>query len=158
MKLAPINVLQVVLMAVAATAPVVGADWPGSATWMHLCASAAVGILGAVNLVAPPPAPSTVLGPQGLKAIHVVTGIVSTFASTIAAVAAAQPHNASLAIASHVATTLGGVTAGLLGILSPQAYLGPIAQARLRAAQKIRGAARQPPGDPQPETPRAGKS
>lgn len=146
MKLKPINVLQLALMAIVVTAPVVGADWPGSATWAQIAVAAASGVLGTVNLYAPPLQPTTLLGPQGLQTVHVVQGLVSTLVSTLATIAATQPHNPSLAAAAHIASTVGGVVGGVLGLFSPQAYLGPVASYRLRmaAAASARGSGGKP--------------
>lgn len=152
-KWKPINALQLVMMAAMVTAPIVGKDWPASATWMQIVVAAASAILGTVSLYAPPLQTSQLLGPQGLQTVHVVQGIITTVISLLASVAATQPGNASLAEVTHVATTLGGVFAGVFGLFSPQAYLGPIAQARLhRMVAASRQAA--PSDDDLPETPR----
>jgi hypothetical protein len=129
MKLAPLNTLQLTLMVLLCAAPLVGADWPSLGIPMQITVSVAAGVLSTLNFYVPSPVPSQVLGPQGVQTVHVLQALLGSAVSTLSAMAAFSP---TLGAAAHVATEVGGVLMGVLGLFSPQALATPAQSFRMR--------------------------
>jgi hypothetical protein len=135
MKIAPINVVQLVLMILVVACPSIGADWPTLAVSMQVATALASASLASVNLYAPSVVPSVIIGAQGIQAIHVVQGMIGTLVTTVAAIGAATP---SWGPVVRITSEVGGIAMGILGIFSPKALTGPITMMRMmRMARKI---------------------
>jgi hypothetical protein len=153
MKIKPLNVVQLTLMALLVALPSAASDWPRTAVWDQIAIAAAAGALGVVNLYAPALVPSAVVGPAGVQAAHIVQGAVASIISTIAGFGAANP---ALGPVVHQVSAVGGILTGVLGLFSPQAMLGPVASMRLHAAARAAREKTSETGAP-PATPREGR-
>lgn len=131
MKIAPINWLQVAFMILVVACPMIGSDWPATATAMQMTSAFSSAALGILSLYAPPPIPATFLTGSGVKAVHIVQGLIATLLTTISSMAVS---NAALIPAMHVVTSVGGILMGVLGLFSPKALTSPLMIMRMRRA------------------------